>query len=303
MYNKKQKVASIILALASLATLKSCTSAKTFKNSEDEENIISSSQPSLEKYLTLDGVLPLNGTNIKYEKLSLDEFKSLPIYEQHNYILNYYNLNYIDLINAVSSTMEGARLPLSKTAKSLKERKDFEEIKEFFMALKSAKEILVKNEYSLTDEQFDSVFGYVAAYGVENYDEGYINMNLIDNCRYSNTYMDQVQEHYGEDACRSWYYYVELPNAFGVSPEREDFYTYKDSCPAYYGGLDYAVYKKSLHNFVNFRIWTSNPVYEYHINAGIQLVKNGNVYFNELTEDEIAKKEELENGKTRELKK
>ena len=296
MYNQKQRILNGIVALTTLITLKGCSS---MPQKHDDENITEPTKNELinevEK-VNLNDLLPIKPTNLNSIKISEEEFKNLSIEEQQDYIINTYNINYIDLVNAVTlscetnESMKKNRMNSEPTSVKLMARDDFEEIKNLFNILITAKENYIKEQNAMSDEEFNAVFSLVAAFGVENYAEGYSTMNLIDNLRYSSATPSNI----------SWYFIISQPNAFSIDINREQFYNNKEKCPSYYGGLDFAIYQKRVHYFIHvvFPVVDKNKNY---INPGVQLFEGGNVYSRELKPEEIAVIKQNEVSK-RELK-
>lgn len=296
MYNQKQRILNGIVALTTLITLKDCSSMPQKNNDNSIEPTKNELINEAEK-VNLEDLLPIIPTNLNSIKISEEEFKKLTIEEQQDYIINTYNINYVDLVNAVSLSYETnelrkkSRMNSEPTSVELMARDDFEEIKNLFNILITAKEKYIKEQNTMSDEEFNAVFSLVAAFGVENYAEGYSVMNLIDNLRYSSN----------TPSNSSWYSIINQPNAFCISEEREQFYNNKEECQSYYGGLDFAIYQKRVHNYIHvgFPIEFKDNNY---INYGVQLFENGNFYSTELEPEEIAIITQNE-ASTRKLKK
>ncbi len=201
-------------------------------------------------------------------------FLDMTIEEQHNYIINTYNVNYRDLIEAITYH-PGLSFYHTNIAEEILSRPDFDEIKAFFTILTDNKINYVLQRRNETYDRFKVVMQIVAGEeGISNYSEGYVVMNSVDNRAHGTKWSGYINALYGNDRGYSLYgqmtasgqYDVYLTGKYMEYPNIRQYTTF-------YGALDYLVLEVSIHNFPSFR---DSSIY-----FGPQLVKYGDHYGDE----------------------
>lgn len=204
-------------------------------------------------------------------------FDDLTILEKQDYILNTYNINYLDLVNAVTVPVNSKYVDYTG-AEALKVRTDFGEIKDLFQKLTEEKLNYVLKRRNLTYEEFcvfaQTVLGETGGY---LYDEAYINANSVHNRTEYPKWVDSVNKKFFDGAGYSLYYQITASGQYSVylGGTYKKFSNLTDYI-GYYAILDYLVTEENKTNYASFNYNGSG--------AGKQLVPGGNEYYDSLDE-------------------
>ena len=134
-------IKKIICGIVAVTTIVSCNEYLKKVAKENKETYIASLD---QEYIDFAQVLPcVNPTDLNNSKISEDEFRKLSIFEMQNYIINTYNVNYFDLVDAITLKMankikddsEDIKFNLNSEAFKITRRDDFEEIRSLFNIL------------------------------------------------------------------------------------------------------------------------------------------------------------------------
>lgn len=138
----------------------------------------------------------------------------------------------------------------------------------------------ILNKYELTKSEFDIVAAItLAESGSNSYEDAYAVINTIYNRTHSKNWVSTVNNHFGRDKGYSLYYQSISPGQFTVYKSG----TYKrhlgeTKSNGYKAIIDFLYTEEVMHDYLSFRAHWVN-VNEYECFA-----KNGNKYFNKITE-------------------
>lgn len=145
----------------------------------------------------------------------------------------------------------------------------------------------ILNEYNLTIEQFKVIVGIVLAESKANsYEDAYSVANTLYNRTISKIWTSYIDTLYGFECGTSLYYQAICPGQFVVY-ESGIYKQYMNSSDliGFNALIDMFYSKESIHNYLSFKAAGTNT------EGKVQFVSGGNLYFNELKEDDVIKTE------------
>ncbi len=200
-----------------------------------------------------------------------NEELNVSIEEKQAKFLEKYNLNYLDLINAVTGPIWGVDYT---KAEKIKAREDFEEIKAEFQKLTQEKLEYALERYSITYSQFyEMTKVMLIESGGINYNETLNVWSSLLNRLNRDIFIDYVAKVVGTSGYSIYDQFI-CPGAYTkveLVPERYDDIT---MWPGYYASLDILCSGKVTHNYVEFRSNGST--------GGVLLEEGGNRYRHEV---------------------
>lgn len=148
---------------------------------------------------------------------------------------------------------------------------------------------IILERYDLTKEQFDIITAIVLAESKANsYDDAYCVINTIFNRINSKNWTSWVSSIYGSDLGNNLYYQATCPNQFVVYDEGIYLdYVNRTDLPGYQAVIDLLYTEEVRHNYLSFVANGCNK------NNKVQFVENGNLYYNELSEDDMIEKQKV----------
>ena len=195
-------------------------------------------------------------------KMEETGFTNLSIGEMQAYILNYYDVKYEDLVNAITFTpgenaTDGARM--------IVEREDFDEIKAFFTYLTDRKfdYVITRRNESLENLEVFFKTG-LGECGEFYYTEGYLFANSVDNRIKSEEWNKKGKRNtLHAQIVAPGQYSIYLNGAYKAYNDIRKYSTT-------YGILDYLLLEVSVHDYTSFRS-SDNPY-------GVKLTRWGDKY-------------------------
>ena len=146
---------------------------------------------------------------------------------------------------------------------------------------------IILERYNLTKEQFDVIAAIVLAESKANsYDDAYCVINTIFNRINSKSWTSWVSSIYGDEVGNNLYYQATCPNQFVVYDEGIYLdYVNRTDLPGYQAVIDLLYSEETRHNYLSF-VANGNSKKD-----KVQFVENGNLYYNELSEDDVIEKQ------------
>ncbi len=204
--------------------------------------------------------------NIIYERANR------PISEVEKEFLAKYNVEYLDMVKAVTAPVYGVNY---SNADVIKERADFSEMKEEFEALTHKKEEYIFQRYNLNYEQL-MMLGrrFCNESGGYSYDETYNCISALYNRIFAPAWINDLNSH-GYDGY-SLYDQFRYPGQFGYGQKTKEEFDDPTKWIGYYAVLDMLSSGIPSHDYTGFRAaWTK---------GGVQIIEGGNRYRSKLEE-------------------
>lgn len=196
------------------------------------------------------------------------------------------NPNYFEIINKLNLSQN---LQINLSSVELAQKTKFGITMGSDSLTNDAKIGIILEQYNLTKEQFDIITAIVLAESKANsYEDAYCVINTIFNRTNSEKWSSWVSNIFGNGLGNNLYYQVICPSQFVVYDSGIYLnYMNASGLPGYQAVIDFLYTKEKKHNYLSFVANGSDD------SDKVQLVENGNLYYNELTEEDAIDKQKI----------